>query len=262
MLVIVSPSKTLDFLTPLSIETYTVPALQNEAEELIESCRKLSCADIQEFMGVSAKLANLTYRRFQDWSKACEPGVNARQALFAFSGKAYESLHARDFSEEDLVYAQDHLRILSGLYGALRPLDIIEPYRLDMGSRIPLGGKTGPCGFWKRALTEHLNTELASHHYGTLIDLASREYFSALRAEAVNARIIQPIFMDRVRDEYRIVSFRAKQARGLMSRYIIRNRLEDETNLRRFDWAGYRYDVRRSDEYRWVFIREAEGNPE
>nr|WP_086940336.1 peroxide stress protein YaaA [Thaumasiovibrio occultus] len=258
MLMVVSPAKTLDYTSPLAIETATQPSFIPQSAALIEVCRQLTPADIASLMKVSDKIAGLNAARFAEWRPEFTAD-NARQAVFAFKGDVYTGLAAETLSEDDLAWAQQHLRILSGLYGLLKPLDLMQPYRLEMGTRL-----TNPKGanlyeFWGHQLTDALNTDFdaqANDKRPVLINLASNEYFKAVKVKGLNAEIITPVFKDEKNGKYKIISFFAKKARGMMVRYIVDHRITDPERIKGFDVAGYQFCEAESSAKEWVFKRE------
>lgn len=254
MLTIISPAKTLDYQSPLITSDYSKPQFMPETQQLVEVCKKLSANELAKLMSISPKLAEVNYQRFQDWHANFTPD-NARQAILAFKGDVYEGLHVEDFTDKDLSFAQSHLRILSGLYGVLRPLDLIQPYRLEMGIRLKNGHNSNLYQFWGDKLTDYLNKELAQSANPTLINLASNEYFKAIKAKQLKASIIQPIFLDKSKGEFKVISFYAKKARGLMSRFIIKNNINQSNDIKSFNLEGYQFDSKRSTELKWFFIR-------
>ncbi|WP_294833449.1 peroxide stress protein YaaA [uncultured Gilliamella sp.] len=254
MLTIISPAKTLDYQSPLITSDYSKPQFMPETQQLVEACKKLSANELAKLMSISPKLAEVNYQRFQDWHANFTPD-NARQAILAFKGDVYEGLHVEDFTDKDLSFAQSHLRILSGLYGVLRPLDLIQPYRLEMGIRLKNGHNSNLYQFWGDKLTDYLNKELAQSANPTLINLASNEYFKAIKAKQLKASIIQPIFLDKSKGEFKVISFYAKKARGLMSRFIIKNNINQSNDIKSFNLEGYQFDSKRSTELEWFFIR-------
>lgn len=254
MLTIISPAKTLDYQSPLITSDYSKPQFMPETQQLVEVCKKLSANELAKLMSISPKLAEVNYQRFQDWHANFTPN-NARQAILAFKGDVYEGLHVEDFTDKDLSFAQSHLRILSGLYGVLRPLDLIQPYRLEMGIRLKNGHNSNLYQFWGDKLTDYLNKELAQSATPTLINLASNEYFKAIKAKQLKASIIQPVFLDKSKDEFKVISFYAKKARGLMSRFIIKNNINQSNDIKSFNLEGYQFDSKRSTELEWFFIR-------
>lgn len=254
MLTIISPSKTLDYQSPLITKKHTLPQFISYSEKLITDCKNLTVDDLAKLMSISPKLAEINHERFQNWHSDFNLN-NARQAILAFKGDVYEGLNVEDFNDNDLQFAQSHLRILSGLYGVLRPLDLIQPYRLEMGIRLKNGNNSNLYQFWGDHLTDHLNKELSKSTHPTLINLASNEYFKVIKAKQLKATIIQPIFLDQSKGEYKVISFYAKKARGLMSRYIIKNGIDKSNDIKDFNLSGYQFDSKRSTELDWYFIR-------
>ncbi len=254
MLMVISPAKTLDYESPLATHRYTQPALLEESQKLIAVARQLSPAQIGSLMHISDKLAVLNAERFNDWQPQFTP-ENARQAILAFKGDVYTGLQAESFSEADFDYAQQHLRMLSGLYGLLRPLDLMMPYRLEMG--IKLGNPAGKdlYSFWGDRLTHALNDALTAQGDNVLVNLASDEYFKSIKPKQLHGEIIKPVFLDEKNGKFKVISFYAKKARGLMSRYIIQNRLTQPEQLKKFDVDGYVYDADASKGNELVFKR-------
>ncbi|MEC5343975.1 peroxide stress protein YaaA [Brenneria populi] len=254
MLITLSPAKTLDYTSPLATTRYTRPELLDYAGRLIAICKKLTPAQISSLMGISDKLGSLNAGRFNDWHPDFTPD-NARQALLAFKGDVYTGLAAEDFSEDDFDFAQQHLRMLSGLYGVLRPLDLMQPYRLEMG--IKLGNKAGKdlYSFWGDIITDKLNQALSQQGDDILINLASDEYFKSVHPQKLNARIIKPVFLDEKNGRFKVISFYAKKARGLMSRFIIQHRLTQPEQLKDFNLEGYRFSEAESSVDELVFKR-------
>lgn len=252
MLTLISPAKTLDFETPTITKTFTQPGFLTESQQLIDILKTLTPSDISSLMGVSDKLAALNTARYADWSLPFTPD-NAKQALLAFKGDVYTGLEAETLTQPQLEYAQRHLRILSGLYGILRPLDLIQPYRLEMGTK--LGNTSGKdlYTFWYDAITQALNLELQRK---PLVNLASNEYFKAVNTKNLNSTIITPVFKDLKGGTYKIISFYAKKARGMMSRYIIENAIDSPAGLLEFNTAGYAYSAGLSQPDTPVFTRE------
>ncbi len=256
MLIVISPAKTLDFETPSSIKKFTQPQFLDESKILIERLREFDPIQIGKLMSISPELAELNHRRFMNWSTPFAPH-NAKQAVLAFHGDVYVGLQAETFSAQDFEFAQKHLRILSGLYGVLRPLDLMQPYRLEMGTALANERGKNLYAFWCDKITAALNIELQRDKVPVLVNLASEEYFKAVHPKALAGRVVTPIFKERKGAGYKIVSFFAKKARGAMSAHIIRNRLRDVTALQGFAEDGYCYDARLSTENEWVFTREA-----
>lgn len=255
MLIVVSPAKTLDYESPLATQTYTQPLLTDHAAELIAVCRELTPVDIASLMKVSDKIAGLNAARFADWQPDFTPD-NARQAILAFKGDVYTGLDAESMSEADFAYAQQHLRMLSGLYGLLRPLDLMQPYRLEMGTKLANPRGTNLYQFWGGIITDRLNEALAAQGDNILINLASNEYFKAVKPKQLNGEVITPVFKDCKNGQYKVISFYAKKARGLMARYIIDNQVDSVEKLKQFDVAGYYFVADESTAKELVFKRE------
>ena len=253
MILVISPAKTLDFATPAHTGVHTQPDFLAESARLVKLLRDLSIDQLAGLMGISDPLAALNAGRFKQWKRPFTPST-AKQAVLAFDGDVYGGLDAAGLGQDDLDFAQDHLRILSGLYGCLRPLDLILPYRLEMKTRLANGRGKDLYAFWGDRLTRSLNQVLAKGS-GSVVNLASAEYFKVVDPKALAGRVITPVFEDWSRGEYRVVGFHAKRARGLMCRYAIRKRLEDPEGLRGFKAEGYRFDRKASQDDRWVFRR-------
>lgn len=252
MLIVISPAKTLDFETEASLEKFTQATFLDKSQALIDELKQLSTADVASLMKLSDKLAALNMSRFQMWHTPFNLD-NAKQALFAFKGDVYTGLDADSLDDAGLEFAQQHLRILSGLYGVLRPLDLMQPYRLEMGTKFINKKGKDLYQFWGGQLRESIEAELSG---GVLINLASNEYFKAVEAKKLNARIITPIFKDFKNGQYKIISFYAKKARGLMSRYIIDHKINDPEEIKQFGSEGYRFSPEMSQADEWVFLRD------
>ncbi len=257
MKLVISPAKTLDFESAPVTETYSDPAFLDNSQLLIDELKELSQADVATLMKLSDKLAALNVARFGSWETPFTPD-NAKQAVLAFKGDVYTGLDAESFSEDDFNFAQDHLRILSGLYGLLKPLDLIQPYRLEMGTKFANSRGKNLYEFWDMQLTDALNKELADEKEPVLINLASNEYFKAVKVKQLQAEIITPVFKDWKNGQYKMISFYAKKARGLMAAYIIQNRLSDPEQLKSFDTEGYYFSEEQSKGNEWVFLRDHE----
>ena len=254
MLMVISPAKTLDYESPLATSRFTQPALLEKSQQLIDVARDLSPAQIASLMGISDKLAHLNADRFSQWQPPFSPD-NARQAILAFKGDVYTGLQAETFSEADFDFAQKHLRMLSGLYGLLRPLDLMQPYRLEMGIKLANPAGKDLYSFWGDLLTQKLNDALAEQGDDVLINLASDEYFKAVKPKQLNAELVKPVFLDEKNGKFKVISFYAKKARGLMSRYVIEKRLTKPTQLKKFDVDGYFFDAAESKGNELVFKR-------
>ncbi|WP_439861120.1 peroxide stress protein YaaA [Pseudomonas sp. MBLB4136] len=255
MLMVISPAKTLDYETPPATPRYTQPEHLDHAQDLIAQLRDLSPAQIAELMHLSDKLAGLNAARFGSWTPSFTP-ENAKQALLAFKGDVYTGLDAESFSEEDFDFAQRHLRMLSGLYGVLRPLDLMQPYRLEMGTKLANPRGKDLYAFWGERISGWLNEALAAQGDRVLLNLASTEYFGAVKRKALDARIIDTEFKDLKNGQYKIISFYAKKARGLMARYVIKERLSDPEGLKDFNYQGYRFAAEQSNADKLVFLRD------
>ena len=255
MLILLSPAKTLDYETPVKARTSTQPALLEQSEELIGKLQMMSPGDISALMNISEKLGNLNYERFMEWHTPFTK-KNAKQAVLAFKGDVYTGLEAESFSTPELKFAQQHLRILSGLYGVLRPLDLMQPYRLEMGTRFAVTGSQDLYEFWGKRITEELNKQLKSLKSDTVINLASNEYFKSVDTKTLNAEVIAPAFKDLKNGRYKIISFYAKKARGQMAAWIIRRGITDAKQLKKYRLSGYRYSTDMSTAAQPVFIRD------
>lgn len=260
MLIVVSPAKTLDFESPLKTRKFTEPAFLTQSKKLVRQLQKLEPRELARLMHMSRKLGELNAERFANWRTPFTL-ENARQAIFAFKGDVYLGLKAEQFSVADLNFAQKNLRILSGLYGVLRPLDLIQAYRLEMGSDFRSEGSKSLYEYWGTKLTANLNAELAaqSGKQKVIINLASNEYFSALQPKSLEAEIITPVFKDFASGKYRVLSFFAKKARGEMAAHIIRNRITSPNKLNEFSGEGYEYSAEDSTPIKPVFLRKRKG---
>lgn len=256
MLTLISPAKTLDFDTPPKTRKSTQPRFLEQSAALVEDARKLDPAAIRELMGVSEAIADLNFRRFHDWATPFSLD-NAKQALLAFRGDVYTGLDADTLGKAELDFAQQHLRILSGLYGLLRPLDLMQPYRLEMGLKFANRGGSNLYQFWGDEITRTINAELGKSGSRVLVNLASNEYYRAVKPRALDADIITPQFKDLKNGKYKMISFYAKKARGQMARFIIDNRLNDAEGLLDFNADGYCYNRRESGPREPVFTRKA-----
>ncbi|WP_434586420.1 peroxide stress protein YaaA [Klebsiella sp. R390] len=254
MLILISPAKTLDYQSPLATSRYTQPELLEYSQQLIGIARQLSAPQIGKLMSISDKLADLNATRFHDWHPDFTP-KNARQAILAFKGDVYTGLQAETLSEADFDFAQQHLRMLSGLYGVLRPLDLMQPYRLEMGIKLENAKGKDLYQFWGDVITNTLNQALQAQGDDIVINLASDEYFRSVKTKQLQGTLIKPVFLDEKNGQFKVISFYAKKARGLMSRYIIENRLSHPEQLTRFDSEGYFYDADASGAGEIVFKR-------
>ncbi len=255
MLALLSPAKTLDYSTTLPSDVFTQPRLLEQSQKLIDEAAQLSASEVMRLMTVSEKIAQLNVERFRDW-QADFDFSNARQAIFAFKGDVYSGLDAYHLSDDALDFAQTHLRMLSGLYGLLRPLDLMMPYRLEMGIRLKNERGTNLYQFWGDRITQLINDDLKHAKATQLINLASDEYYKAVIESKVQAEIIKPVFLDQKNGQYKIISFYAKKARGLMARYMVQNQVKHADQLKEFNLEGYYYDAQQSTAQNMVFLRD------
>jgi cytoplasmic iron level regulating protein YaaA (DUF328/UPF0246 family) len=254
MLLVLSPAKTLDFETPCNAEI-SYPRFQKEALELIGVLKEKSPEEIQNLMDLSENLAELNVDRYRKFTKSKSP-QGAKQAIYAFKGDVYIGLEAEELSNDDILYAQDHVRILSGLYGLLRPLDLIQPYRLEMGTRLAFDDYTTLYNYWADTIAEQMNRDLKKQGDKVLINLASNEYFKSVERPALTAKVINVDFLDQKNGKYKVISFFAKKARGMMAQFIIKNRINEVEALIAFDTDGYYFDQASSSELNLVFKRD------
>lgn len=257
MLIVISPAKTLDYETPPTTELHTTPDFVSHSAELIEILQTLSPAQLSSLMDISDALAVLNVTRYASWSRKFTP-KNAKQAVLAFNGDVYEGLDAPSLTAKQLDYVQAHMRILSGLYGVLRPLDLMQPYRLEMGTSLANGRGRNLYAFWGNLVTETLNIQIASHRAKVLVNLASEEYFKVVKPKLLNAEIITPVFEDWKNGKYKVISFFAKRARGLMARYAAVKNVTQPEKLKAFNLDGYAFDESVSTSQNWVFRRRME----
>ncbi len=257
MLMLISPAKSLDETTPVPVDCHSQPILLEQAAELMDSLQTLVPEEIGQLMKISDKLAELNYQRFQEWQVPF-PRDNAKQAAWLFKGDVYQGLDIYSLSEGGVKFLQTHLRILSGLYGVLKPCDAILPYRLEMGTKFPNAKGKDIYAFWDDQITQQLNQSLQAMESRTVVNLASNEYFKAVQPKKLNARIITPIFKDWKGGKYKIISFYAKKARGLMVRYATDNRIEQAEDLKYFEVDGYGFSPELSNENDWVFTRKVD----
>lgn len=239
MLVVLSPAKSLDFETPVRSTKHTVPEFLDRAEVIVERARKLTRPRMKSLMGISDELARVNLERFRDWHRPFTPD-NARPAVFAFTGEVYQGLGAATMNEADLAWAQKHVRILSGLYGLLRPLDLIQAYRLEMGLPFAVARKKHLYAYWGASIAESINEAMRSMKSTTLVNLASNEYFRAIDRKTLEADVVAPVFKEKRGDALKMISFAAKRARGLMARHIIDERMTSADDLVTFRAERYR----------------------
>ncbi len=254
MLIVISPAKKLDYDTPAKTKKFTMPGFLDDSQELISNLRNYSAMDLAELMHLSMKLAELNFDRYYQWKRDYGE-ADAKQCLLAFKGDVYTGMDAESFTARDLDFAQSHLRILSGLYGLLRPLDLMMPYRLEMGTRLVNGRGKNLYEFWGDIITDAVNKQLKAQNDDILVNLASNEYFKSVKPKKVAGRIITPQFKEQKNGQYKMIGIYAKKARGLMSRYILLNRLKDPEEIKSFDYEVYRFNEALSAADNWVFTR-------
>ncbi len=255
MLVVISPAKSLDFKTPPVISNYTIPEFLNESEKLLGRLKTLTPKKISALMGISDDLGELNFKRYHEWNLPFTP-ENAKQAILAFNGDVYQGMNASTLSEEKLKLAQSKLRILSGLYGVLKPLDLIQPYRLEMGTKLKYYKSKDLYAFWNPAITRKINESVAESGNKVLVNLASVEYFKSIDRKKLKAEIVTPDFKEFKNGNYIMISIFAKRARGLMTRFILENDISDTAELVAFESEGYAFNSRLSKPGNPVFTRE------
>ena len=256
MLIVISPAKKLDFESLPQTDDFTQPDCLEDSAELIDVLREYSSGQLEKLMHLSSNLAQLNHGRYHDWHLPFNP-QNAKQALLTFKGDVYAGINVESFSAEDLSFTQNHLRILSGLYGLLRPLDLMQPYRLEMGTRLDNKRGKNLYEFWGSDITDLINKQLKQLDSKILVNLASNEYFKSIKAKELHGTIITPVFKEKRDDgNYKIIGIYAKKARGMMSAYILKNKITAVEKLKGFDEAGYAYNESLSTKNDWVFSRD------
>ncbi len=253
MIAILSPAKSLDFNREINGE-FTETRLQEESFNLVKKLKKEKVNGLKKLFSVSEKIAMLNVDRFQQYETSFNVN-NSRQAILAFDGDVYKGMNALDFNKNELKYAQKSVRILSGLYGLIRPLDLIQPYRLEMGTKLKIGRKNNLYEFWGDKITDLLNEDLASNKSKLLVNLASKEYYKAIDSKKVNAEILEVNFKEYKNDQLKFISFNAKKARGFMARYIVKNKIKKKEDLKGFNLENYSFSEEHSSDNQWLFIR-------
>jgi cytoplasmic iron level regulating protein YaaA (DUF328/UPF0246 family) len=254
MLIVLSPAKSLDYKTPVKVKAPTLPEFVSESAKLIADLKKLAPQEVADLMGLSDQLAVLNVGRYRDWSKKFTD-QNSKPAIYAFDGDVYDGFDVKSLNTKAVDFAQEHIRILSGLYGALRPLDLMQPYRLEMGTTFKNARGKDLYAFWGERVTDSLKQILEKQKKPLLLNLASEEYFKVLQPKKLDCPVIAPVFQDEKDGKYKIISFYAKRARGLMARYIVENRITDPADLKGFNSDGYKYDAAQSKLEKPVFRR-------
>jgi len=255
MLIVLSPAKTLDFKKPATTSLFSMPQFLEQSQQLVNQLKEFSPAKLASLMKISDKLAILNVARYGSWALPFTP-ENAKQAVLSFTGDVYRGLDATTLDQSALDYAQQNLRILSGLYGILKPLDLMQPYRLEMGTRLQNSIGKDLYEFWGFLLNKNITDELRHHKYPLLINLASKEYFTSLKTSSNDYQVITPTFKDWKNGQFKHINFYAKKARGLMTRFAIDNQIEDPEQLKEFDYEGYQFDENLSESNEWVFTRK------
>jgi len=257
MLILVSPAKTLDYESDIRIDDFSIASHLSDSEILIKELQKKNPDDLSSLMGLSEKLSILNFERYMNWKKPTKPSDNTRQAIFAFKGDVYQGLDVNSMSKAEINYAQKNLCILSGLYGLLKPLDLMYPYRLEMGTKMKNKHGDNLYKFWGSKINKTINDLSKENKSKAIVNLASVEYFSVLKKDQINLPVINPVFKDYKNGNYKIISFFAKKARGTMARFIIQNRIKKSEDLIGFDLDGYRYSKKESKENSPVFLRKS-----
>lgn len=260
MLFFLSPAKTLDFEAEPKFPLSSVPVFLQDSAELIDVLKRYTPSQLSVLMGLSDSLAQLNVARYTSWKKSRSVNISrsAKQACYAFKGDVYVGLDAEQFKKRELEYAQQHLRILSGLYGLLKPLDVINPHRLEMGTRLVTDKGKDLYHFWDEKITDQINAELKAQKSDVVVNLASNEYFKSIKKHRLEANIITPVFKDEKAGQFKVISFFAKKARGMMAAYAIQNRLKCVEDLKSFTSAGYYFNEAVSTDKEWIFYREAQ----
>ena len=255
MLILVSPAKTLDYESDIRIDDFSIASHLSDSEILIKELQKKNPDDLSSLMGLSEKLSILNFERYMNWKKPTKPSDNTRQAIFAFKGDVYQGLDVNSLSKAEINYAQKNLCILSGLYGLLKPLDLMYPYRLEMGTKMKNKHGNNLYKFWGSKINKRINDLSKENKSKAIVNLASVEYFSVLKKDQINLPVINPVFKDYKNGNYKIISFFAKKARGTMARFIIQNKIKKPKDLNKFNLDGYKYSKKDSTEFSPVFLR-------
>ena len=254
MITVLSPAKSLDYEPQSYTKKHTTPEFLDDSQELIDVLEKKSKSQIAKLMSLSDKLAELNVQRYQDWQTPFDTD-NAKQCILAFKGDVYQGFDFDEWKAADFTFAQKHLRILSGLYGLLRPLDLMQAYRLEMGTKLKTDRGKDLYAFWGDTITNAINLAVQTSRSKAFVNLASNEYFSSVHAGDLGVPIVTPVFKDEKNGKYKIISFFAKKARGMMANFIVRNRIKQPEDLKAFDVAGYQFDEDSSDESTLTFLR-------
>lgn len=255
MLITISPAKLLNFDDEVSLSHFSTPGFLSEADELMQTLKSFSVEELADLMNVNYDIAQLNYQRFLQWQPITNQKKNSRQAIFAYFGEVFKGIDARSFSNKDLVFVQNHLRIISGLYGVLRPLDLIKPYRLEIVTPLKTNKADNLYEFWGEKINRAIETVLEQNNSKTIINLASDAYFKTLKPFSKGIDVITPVFKETKNGKQKVIVIYTKKARGLMTRFIIKNRLKAPEDLKAFNEDGYAFDQALSTKYKWVFVR-------
>ena len=256
MIILLSPAKTLDYETKIKGPSFSSPYFLSKSKNLIKTLKNKKPEEISNLMNISEKLALLNSDRYKSWKGSRKESASSKQAIFVFKGDVYQGLNIEEFKKKDLDYSQNHLRLLSGLYGVLRPLDIIEPYRLEMGTKLKISNTKNLYEFWSDDIANQILKDLELIKSNTILNLASNEYFNSVKSLEKSANIISPAFKDLSKGKYKIISFYAKKARGLMASWILRNKIQKEEDLINFNIGGYYFSETESSKNVPVFLRD------
>ena len=256
MIILLSPAKTLDYETKIKGPSFSSPYFLSKSKNLIKTLKNKKPEEISNLMNISEKLALLNSDRYKSWKGSRKESASSKQAIFVFKGDVYQGLNIEEFKKKDLDYCQNHLRLLSGLYGVLRPLDIIEPYRLEMGTKLKISNTKNLYEFWSDDIANQILKDLELIKSNTILNLASNEYFNSVKSLEKSANIISPAFKDLSKGKYKIISFYAKKARGLMASWILRNKIQKEEDLINFNIGGYYFSETESSKNVPVFLRD------
>ncbi|MCI4671679.1 MAG: peroxide stress protein YaaA [Bacteroidia bacterium] len=257
MLLLISPAKKLDFSEESRLtDSFSLPDFIEDSEELVGQLAGMQATELGKLMDISENLSKLNYDRYQSFHTPFSPN-NAKQALLSFKGEVYLKFELESYQEEEFEFAQQHLRILSGLYGLLRPLDLIQPYRLEMGTRLKNGRGKNLYDFWGNKITDKINVDLQTQGYNTVVNLASNEYFKSVKAKELNGRLITPLFKEERNGGFKAIFLYAKQARGAMCDFVIKEKIQDPESLKDFQGMGYAFNDSLSNETEWVFTRKS-----
>ena len=254
MIIILSPSKTMNFEDQVTATKYSSPVFQREAQTLVQTLQQFKPEDIKKLMDVNDKIAELNYQRFQEFDLSFTPS-SGRQALLAYRGDVYAGLDIANYSEQDLKFAQEQVRIISGLYGLVCALDVIQPYRLEMGNKLENPHGKDLYTFWGHKITDQIRKELQEHQNQILVNLASNEYYKAIDQDQVKQQLVTPVFKEYKDGKYKTIAIYAKKARGMMTDYIIQNKIEDPEGIKDFDYEGYHFNADLSSDREWIFTR-------